>query len=95
MIENLSGEFGMGRRRKQVVKIVRRTLPELYLCPQCGKNTVKASINKTKSKAAVICSSCGLRSSISATANMVPVDAYCEFVDQYYAQESQEEPAVA
>jgi transcription elongation factor Elf1 len=78
----------MGRRRKQVVKIVKRTLPELYLCPKCGKNTVKASINKDKIKAAVICSSCGLKSSFSTTRKMVPVDAYCAFVDQYYGQDT-------
>jgi transcription elongation factor Elf1 len=94
MIENLSGECGMGRRRKQVVKIVRRTLPELYLCPRCGKNTVKANIKPT-SKATVICSSCNLRSSFAATSNMVPVDAYCEFVDKYYGKGSQEETAGA
>lgn len=85
----------MGRRRKQVVKIVRRTLPELYLCPRCGKNTVKAGINKSTSMATVICSSCSLRSSFAATRNMVPVDAYCAFVDRFYAQGSQEETAVA
>ena len=95
MIENLSGECEMGRRRKQVVKIVRRTLPELYLCPRCGKNTVKAGINKSEGKATVICSSCSLRSTFPATSNMVSVDAYCEFVDQFYARGSQEETAVA
>lgn len=95
MIENLSGECGMGRRRKQVVKIVRRTLPELYLCPRCGKNTVKASINKSTSMATVICSSCSLRSSFAAKTNMVSVDAYCIFVDHFYGQGSQEETAVA
>lgn len=85
----------MGRRRKQVVKIVRRTLPELYLCPRCGKNTVKASINKSTSMATVICSSCSLRSSFAAKTNMVSVDAYCIFVDHFYDQGSQEETAVA
>jgi len=85
----------MGRRRKQVVKIVRRTLPELYLCPRCGKNTVKASINKSTSMATVICSSCSLRSSFAAKTNMVSVDAYCIFVDHFYGQGNQEETAVA
>ena len=85
----------MGRRRKQVVKIIRRTLPELYLCPRCGKNTVKAGINKATKTATVICSSCSLRSSFAAKSNMVPVDAYCAFVDQFYGQGSQEETAVA
>ena len=85
----------MGRRRKQVVKIIRRSLPELYLCPRCGKNTVKAGINKATKMATVICSSCSLRSSFAAKSNMVPVDAYCAFVDQFYGQGSQEETAVA
>ena len=85
----------MGRRRKQVVKIIRRSLPELYLCPQCGKNTVKAGINKATKMATVICSSCSLRSSFAAKSKMVPVDAYCAFVDQFYGQGSQEETAVA
>ncbi len=78
-----------------MVKIVRRTLPELYLCPRCGKNTVKASINKSTSMATVICSSCSLRSSFAAKSNMVSVDAYCIFVDHFYGQGNQEETAVA
>ncbi len=78
-----------------MVKIVRRTLPELYLCPRCGKNTVKASINKSTSMATVICSSCSLRSSFAAKTNMVSVDAYCIFVDHFYGQGNQEETAVA
>ena len=77
------------------MKIVRRTLPELYLCPRCGKNTVNAGINKATNKATVICSSCNLRSSFAAKSNMVPVDAYCAFVDLFYGQGSQEETAVA
>jgi transcription elongation factor Elf1 len=85
----------MGRRRKQVVKVVRRTLPELYLCPKCGKNTVKATINKKKSRAAVICSSCGLKSSFGAKSSMIPVDAYCSFVDQYYSEGQEGKPKVA
>ncbi len=67
----------------------------MYLCPRCGKNSVKASINKSTNMATVICSSCSLRSSFTANSNMVPVDAYCTFVDQFYGQGSQEEAAVA
>ena len=85
----------MGRRRKQVVKIVKRTLPELYLCPSCGKNTVKSTVNRDKGRAAVICSSCGLKSAFPATERMGEVDAYCAFVDKFYGRESQEEATVA
>jgi transcription elongation factor Elf1 len=84
----------MGRRRKQVIKIVRRSLPELYLCPKCGKNTVKATISKTKNRATVICSSCGLKSGFEATSSMIAVDAYCSFVDHYYSMGREGKPTV-
>ena len=84
----------MGRRRKQVEKIVRRRLPELYVCPKCGKNTVKATINKKREVAIVICSSCGLNSSFPVTPQMSSVDAYCKFTDRYYGEPSKEEPIV-
>ncbi|MBQ03261.1 hypothetical protein CL673_00905 [Candidatus Bathyarchaeota archaeon] len=85
----------MGRRKKQVTKYIRRALPELFLCPRCGKNTVKASINKAESKATVICSNCSLRTSFAATRNLMSVDAYCTFIDQYYTHGSQEEEEIA
>lgn len=84
----------MGRRRKKPVKIVRRTLPELYLCPKCGKNTVKATISKNREKAFVICSNCGLNATYSSTPQMGEVDAYCRFVDKFYEGETKEETIV-
>ncbi|UCD45249.1 MAG: hypothetical protein JSV27_01755 [Candidatus Bathyarchaeota archaeon] len=84
----------MGRRRKQVVKIVRRTLPTLYLCPRCGKNTVKATINKKRERAIVICSDCNLKATFPSNPNMNEVDAYCLFVDNFYGLEAREEPVV-
>jgi transcription elongation factor Elf1 len=84
----------MGRRRKQTVKIVRRKLPELFLCPKCGKNTVSAIINKKSEKATVICSNCSLSSSFPMEGQMAAVDAYCLFVDNYYGPQSAEEAPV-
>ena len=84
----------MGRRRRKAVKIVRRTLPELYLCPRCGKNTVKATISKRREKALVVCSSCDLNASFSSTPQMEEVDAYCRFVDNFYAGEAKEETLI-
>ncbi len=80
----------MGRRRRKVVKIVRRTLPQLYLCPRCGKSTVKATINKKQNQAFVVCSSCKLNDKFSMTSQMSEVDAYCQFVDNYYAGDREE-----
>lgn len=85
----------MGRRRRKVVKIVRRTLPEFYLCPRCGKNTVKATINRKRGQVTVVCGNCGLNAAFSIQPQMAEVDAYCLFVDSYYGAESKEEPPVA
>ena len=84
----------MGRRRRKVVQVVRRKLPELYLCPKCGKNTVKVTINKKKGRVAVICSDCGLSSSYSLDTNMAEVDAYCLFVDAFYGGDAPEETVI-
>lgn len=84
----------MGRRRRKAVKIVRKKLPEFYLCPRCGKNTVKATVNKKQEQVVVVCSNCGLRSSFQVQPQMAAVDAYCLFVDNYYGVESKEEAPV-
>jgi len=84
----------MGRRRRKVVKVVRRRLPEFYLCPRCGKNTVKASIKKQQGQVTVVCGSCGLNASFDITPQMEEVDAYCLFVDSYYGVESREEATI-
>ena len=84
----------MGRRRRKVVKVVRRRLPELYLCPKCGKNTVKATVNKKKERVAVICSNCGLNAAYPIDTSMAEVDAYCAFVDAFYRGDVAEETVV-
>jgi transcription elongation factor Elf1 len=85
----------MGRRRRKVVKIVRRALPQLYLCPRCGKSTVKATINKKQNQASVVCSNCKLNAKFRLTSQMNEVDAYCQFVDNYYSGDKEEEAVVA
>ena len=84
----------MGRRRRKAVKIVRRKLPELFLCPRCGKNTVKATINKDKAQVFVICSNCSLNATFQSKPQMREVDAYCLLVDRYYGEEHPEETTV-
>lgn len=81
----------MGRRRRKAVKIVRRRLPEFYLCPRCGKNTVRATIKKKQDKVVVVCGSCGLKANFKAGPQIAEVDAYCLFVDGYYNQGTQQE----
>jgi transcription elongation factor Elf1 len=84
----------MGRRRKKVVRYIKRRLPDLYLCPKCGKNTVKSTINRKTNRAVVICSSCGLKERFECNPNSAEVDAYCEFVDAYFTGGAAEEATV-
>lgn len=74
----------MGRRRKQVVKVMRRTLPGLFLCPKCGKNGLKAAVDETGTSAAVVCGICDLKSEFQISRKMDPVDVYCLFIDKHY-----------
>ena len=79
----------MGRRRKQVVKIVKKKLPELYLCPNCGKNSVRVNVNDNKDNAGVVCASCDLRARFPIKSGTAGVDAYCLFIDNYYGVEEE------
>ncbi len=76
----------MGRRRKKEEKIIKKTLPELFLCPNCAKNSVKITVDQKNSVAGIRCSSCGLRRRIEIKPGMAPVDAYSAFVDKFYEQ---------
>lgn len=76
----------MGRRRQKVVKVVKKKLPELFLCPKCGKNTVKVNIDPKHDFAHIICGDCGLRGEVHTSASVEPIDIYCIFIDQFYAR---------
>ena len=78
----------MGRRRKKEEKIIRKTLPELFLCPRCAKNSIKVTVDSKNSLAGIRCSACGLHGRITIEPNTAPVDAYSTFVDKYYEQEA-------
>ncbi|KYH39181.1 MAG: hypothetical protein AYL28_001120 [Candidatus Bathyarchaeota archaeon B23] len=84
----------MGRRRRKVVKVVRKKLPVFFLCPRCGKNAVRVTINKKVGSVTVICGFCNLSASFDMASTMAPVDAYCLFVDNYYGMEGHGEVAV-
>lgn len=77
----------MGRRRKRVVRVIRRTLPEYFLCPRCGNNTVKVFIDKKREVSLIVCGACGLKGESPLSKSMEPVDIYCNFIDRFYAQQ--------
>jgi len=77
----------MGRKRQKVVKIIKKRLPDQYLCPNCGMNTVGIIIHPSEGLARIICSSCSLKGQFPVPENTDPVDAYCIFVDKFYGVE--------
>jgi transcription elongation factor Elf1 len=76
----------MGRKRKKIVKLQRRILPKIFLCPKCGEETVKVTIGK-EPNATITCGKCELNAEISFYPYEKPVDIYCNFIDKYYRGE--------
>jgi len=72
----------MGRRRKKIIKVTRRSLPKVYSCPQCGMISIKVSINTEKSTK-IICGSCGLNWEKDNVKNKEAIDIYNEFIDEF------------
>lgn len=74
-----------GRKRKKVVKRMRKTIPKIFTCPNCGEKTLSVSINRQEGKATIRCGRCNIiEDSILVSYVEEPVDAYGKFVDKYY-----------
>ena len=72
----------MGRRRRRVVKVVKKKLPTVFVCPSCGEEAVK--IIKEATRSIVHCGACGLKDELEAASSAQPVDIYCKFTDKFY-----------
>jgi len=80
----------LGRRKRRRKIIVRRkTLPKVFTCPKCGMQSVVVKITAGPSGriAHVVCGRCGLSADVPVSPIHKEVDAYCKFVDAYYAGE--------
>ena len=75
----------MGRRRRKVVKIPKKQLPRIFLCPKCGEKAIKVTIEKGQGFALVHCGGCGIKEQIPASPAQQPIDVYCKFADNFYA----------
>jgi transcription elongation factor Elf1 len=74
-----------GRKRKKVVKRMRKTIPKIFTCPNCGEKTLSISINREEGKATIRCGRCNImEDGILVSHIEEPVDAYGKFVDKYY-----------
>jgi len=73
------------RRRRKVVRVVRRSLPKVFVCPRCGGHSIKVTMDETKLAANIQCSLCGLKGELPASSTTQPVDIYCKFSDMFYS----------
>lgn len=79
----------MGRRkRRKLLRPIRKTLPKIYTCPNCGMIAVRVVEKERKVSDIeafnykVICGSCGKKLEKTSEREIETIDLYNEFVDK-------------
>jgi len=75
------------RRKRKIVRIPKKRLPDIFSCSKCGINTVRVVMNKVKQIAIVKCGNCGLQAEFSTIYADQPIDIYCKFIDKFTVRE--------
>ena len=76
----------MGRRRRKVVRIVKKRLPEVFLCPRCGEEAMGVELMKDQEKAVIRCGGCDMSDELPIRQPDTGIDVYCRFTDKYYSK---------
>jgi transcription elongation factor Elf1 len=74
----------LGRRRRRVVRIVKKKLPSVFVCPRCGEEAVRVTIAKDTGHATVLCALCNLKDDFPAHPAAQAIDVYSYFTDRFY-----------
>ena len=66
------------------MRIVKKKLPTVFVCPRCGEEAVRVTIAKDTGKASVMCALCQLKDEFQAHPAAQMIDVYSFFADRFY-----------